>query len=115
VPGPDKGAGLSWCLDWRPWVSETLRRLARGDRPAEIAGCFHNTLARGSLLIARRAGLETVVLSGGCFQNRLLAERVSSMLSGDGFRVLTHCRVPPGDGGLAAGQLWAAALKLIST
>ncbi|HKM52014.1 MAG TPA: carbamoyltransferase HypF [Isosphaeraceae bacterium] len=114
-PGPRKEPGLSWCLDWRPWVSETLRRLARGDRPAEIAGCFHNSLANGSLIIARHAGVETVVLSGGCFQNRLLAERVSSLLSGDGFRVLTHRQVPPGDGGLAAGQLWAAALKLIST
>jgi hydrogenase maturation protein HypF len=115
VPGPATGEGSHWCLDWRPWVNETLHRLARGDRPAEIAGCFHNTLARGSLKMARRAGMETVVLSGGCFQNRLLAERVTSMLSGDGFRVLTHRRVPPGDGGLAAGQLWAAALKLIST
>jgi hydrogenase maturation protein HypF len=115
VPGPGKGERSSWCLDWRPWVGETLRRLARGDRPAEIAGCFHNTLARGTLQIARRAGVETVVLSGGCFQNRLLAEWVSSILSGDGFRVLFHRRVPPGDGGLAAGQLWVAALKLIST
>lgn len=115
VPRPSKEPSPFWYLDWRPWVSETRRRLARGDCPGGIAGCFHNSLARGSLIIGRRAGVETVVLSGGCFQNRLLAERVSSLLSGDGFRVLTHRRVPPGDGGLAAGQLWAAALQFTST
>jgi len=68
----------------------------------------------GSLDIARRAGLETIVLGGGCFQNRLLAERVTGLLARDGFRVLTHRRVPPGDGGLAVGQVWAAALRLAS-
>ena len=55
-----------------------------------------------------------VVLAGGCFQNRLLTERVTDLLARDGFRVLTHRRVPPGDGGLAVGQIWAATLRLAS-
>jgi hydrogenase maturation protein HypF len=101
-------------LDWRPWVAETRRRLAQGHSPSILAACFHNALAVGSLNIARRAGLETIVLGGGCFQNRLLAERVTDLLVRDGFRVLTHRRVPPGDGGLAVGQIWAATLRLAS-
>ena len=76
---------------------------------------FHNTLASGSLEIARRVGLNTVVLGGGCFQNRLLTERVTGRLQQSGFRVLTCQRVPPGDGGLAVGQIWAAALRLSSS
>jgi hydrogenase maturation protein HypF len=106
------GGALFHRLDWRPWVAETRRRLARGQSPSTLAACFHNALAVGSLQIARRAGLETIVLGGGCFQNRLLAERVTDLLVRDGFRVLTHRRVPPGDGGLAVGQIWAAALRL---
>ncbi len=108
------GGALLHRLDWRPWVAETRRRLAQGHSASTLAACFHNALALGSLQVARRAGLETIVLSGGCFQNRLLAERVTGLLVRAGFRVLTHRRVPPGDGGLAVGQIWAAALRLPS-
>ena len=101
-------------LDWRPWVAETRQRLAQGHSPSRLAACFQNALAVGSLHIARRAGLETIVLGGGCFQNRLLTERMTDLLARDGFRVLTHRRVPPGDGGLAVGQIWAATLRLVS-
>ena len=57
-----------------------------------------------------RVGRETVVLTGGCFLNRLLSERAQHLLARDGFRVLTHRLVPPGDGGLAVGQIWAVAI-----
>ncbi len=106
-------AGLPYRLDWRPWVSETRQRLAAGHTASSIAAYFHNSLAIGCLEIARRVGLETVALGGGCFQNRLLSERVAGMLQADGFRVLAPHRVPPGDGGLAVGQVWAAALQLM--
>jgi hydrogenase maturation protein HypF len=98
-------------LDWRPWAAETRESLRRGVSPATLAARFHNALARGSLEMARRVGCEAVVLTGGCFGNRLLAERTEGLLAAAGFRVLTHRRVPPGDGGLAVGQLWAAALR----
>jgi hydrogenase maturation protein HypF len=102
-------------IDWRPWLAETLRLRTAG-RPTEtLVAMFHNSLAAGSVELARRSGLHTVVLSGGCFQNRLLAERVALRLRYDGFRVLTCHRVPPGDGGLAVGQIWAAALILASS
>ena len=100
------------CLDWRPWVEETRLGLQRGDSPARLAARFHNALAVGSLKLAQEAGREQVVLSGGCFQNALLTQRVSDALGRHGFRVLTHVRLPAGDGGLAAGQAWAAALHL---
>ena len=66
-------------IDWRPWVLETCRLLAAGWPTATLAAMFHNSLASGSLEMARRAGLNTVVLGGGCFQNRLLAERVTQV------------------------------------
>jgi hydrogenase maturation protein HypF len=99
-------------LDWRGWVAKTQRALAAGNTPARLAARFHEGLAAGILEVARRAAIGTVVLSGGCFLNRRLSERTVALLADHGFRVLTHRRIPPGDGGLAIGQLWAAGLRL---
>jgi hydrogenase maturation protein HypF len=44
------------------------------------------------------------VLSGGVFQNSFLVERAIERLTEEGFRVYTHQRVPPNDGGIALGQ-----------
>ena len=101
-----------WRIDWRPWVEETRRALEQGTDPRVLAARFHNGLAQACLEIAWRVGLETVVLGGGCFQNARLSNRVEALLDATGFRVLTPRRVPAGDGGLAVGQLWAAALGL---
>ncbi|HBO42801.1 MAG TPA: hypothetical protein DD670_02455, partial [Planctomycetaceae bacterium] len=71
---------------------------------------FHNALADLTVQLARRAGCAQVVLSGGCFQNRLLTEQARRRLSEAGFNVYTHHRVPPGDGGIALGQAYLAGL-----
>jgi hydrogenase maturation protein HypF len=72
-----------------------------------ISGRFHNTLARATAALLRaaaaRVGRRPVVLTGGVFQNALLAERVLAELRGE-FEVHLHGQVPPGDGGLALGQ-----------
>jgi hydrogenase maturation protein HypF len=61
--------------------------------------------------VAQRIGLERVALSGGCFQNIYLLERAVSQLRRAGFRPYWHQRVPPNDGGIALGQLVAAARR----
>jgi hydrogenase maturation protein HypF len=53
-----------------------------------------------------------VALSGGCFQNRLLTELTVARLQGAGVKVYWHQRVPPNDGGIALGQVVAAARQL---
>ena len=60
-------------------------------------------------LLRDRSGLGTVALSGGVFQNLLLLGTVVDLLEGMGFRVLTHARVPPNDGGISLGQAVVAA------
>jgi hydrogenase maturation protein HypF len=74
----------------------------------EISAKFHNTLAEMIVRYAKRAEFERVVLSGGCFQNKLLTERVVGRLRAAGFRPYWHQRVPPNDGGICLGQIVAA-------
>ena len=68
---------------------------------------FHNTLAEMAVAVAARMKVEKVVLTGGCFQNRYLTERMVSRLRSEGFRPYWHQRVPPNDGGIALGQIVA--------
>ena len=86
-----------------------------GGRPrAEVAAAFHETVARATAdALAALAGDErTVVLSGGTFQNLRLLQATRRALEAHGFRVLTHRRVPPNDGGIAYGQAAVAAARL---
>ena len=67
-------------------------------------------LVQSIVTVARRIGEPTVVLSGGCFQNRLLLERAIERLREENFRPVWHQRIPPNDGGIALGQVAAAAM-----
>jgi hydrogenase maturation protein HypF len=95
--------------DWEPLVRAVLADRAAGVPVGRISARFHNGLAEWALAVARRVAVPRVVLSGGCFQNVLLSDRVRRRLSAAGFSVYTHRRVPPGDGGIALGQVWVAA------
>lgn len=81
--------------------------------PAVIAGRFHNGLVAAightCARLRDRTGVTTVALSGGVFQNMLLLDRTVKLLSDKGFRVLTHVRIPPNDGGISFGQAAVAA------
>ncbi len=85
-----------------------LEAVRRGTPVAAIAYGFHSALARGIVAVAQQVGLDRVVLSGGCFQNALLTTLSVTMLRDHGFRPYWHQRVPPNDGGISLGQLYAA-------
>jgi hydrogenase maturation protein HypF len=97
--------------DWEPLVRAVLSDRAAGETVGRISARFHNALAELAVAVAERWGGREVVLSGGCFQNALLTQRVEPRLSESGFKVYTHLEVPPGDGGIALGQLWIAARR----
>ena len=61
----------------------------------------------GIVAVAREVGEATVALTGGCFQNRYLTERLLRRLREEGFSPVIPRLVPPNDGGIALGQLAA--------
>jgi hydrogenase maturation protein HypF len=95
-------------VDWAPLVREIIAEVKGGVGPGAISARFHNTMAQVMVEVAGRMGQERVVLSGGCFQNRYLAEGAVRRLRTAGFRPYWHQRVPPNDGGIALGQVVAA-------
>ncbi|HYJ57341.1 MAG TPA: carbamoyltransferase HypF [Mycobacterium sp.] len=80
----------------------------RNGVPAGVIGArFHAAVVRLIVELAAEfaTGTNTVALSGGVFQNALLAGITLTTLRDNGFEVITHRRVPPNDGGIALGQL----------
>jgi hydrogenase maturation protein HypF len=109
-------AELPLLLDARETVRAVVRDLAAGAEPARVSARFHNALARATteacVHLAASRGLDTAVLSGGVFQNRLLLERTAERLAATGLRVLVPERLPPNDGGISYGQAAVAAARL---
>jgi hydrogenase maturation protein HypF len=101
-----------WIVDWAPALHALLDDLKVGVPVDRIAAGFHAGLAKSIAEFAGKVGVETVMLTGGCFQNRQLTERTAEALERAGHRPNGHENVPPGDGGLALGQAYWAALMI---
>ena len=101
----------SWVVDWGPMIRGMMFDLAGGVPRPEIVSKFHVTLGAFMVRMAAESGESQIMLSGGCFQNRYLTENAVARLREKGYRVYWHQRVPPNDGGLALGQVLAAALR----
>ena len=102
-------------FDAAPIIRKIVADLHAGIAAAEIAGRFHQAVARLVRDLAAGArddtGLNTVVLGGGVFQNALLIRSAGKLLTDAGFTVLLPTRFPANDGGLALGQLMIAASR----
>jgi hydrogenase maturation protein HypF len=79
-----------------------------------LAARFHNSIVKLSLerclQIRAEQHINTVVLSGGVWQNKVLLNNTIKILHNHRFDVLTHWQTPPNDGGIALGQAVIAAL-----
>jgi hydrogenase maturation protein HypF len=91
--------------DWGPLISAVMADKVAGVAVPLIAARFHNALVQWIVEVAADVKLKQVVLSGGVFQNRYLTERAAAVLESRGFKVYTHERVPPNDGGISLGQV----------
>lgn len=90
--------------------------LHQGIEKKQIARRFHNGFVNALLTTAHKLlqqhAMDTVVLSGGVFQNQIVLEGVINGLQQSGYQVLHHEAVPTNDGGLSLGQAAIAAARL---
>ncbi|MFZ5523268.1 MAG: carbamoyltransferase HypF [Pseudomonadota bacterium] len=98
--------------DWTP----LLHALRREEVPvAQRAMQFHLSLAHSIVAQAQRiyarAPFDAVGLTGGVFQNKLLAELAVQQLAAAGFEAYLPQQAPCNDGGLALGQLIEATYR----
>jgi hydrogenase maturation protein HypF len=111
----DRSAPLQ--VDVRPMIAAVASDVCAGVDAAVIAGRFHDTLARIVVDVCMRIreqndGVNKIVLSGGVFLNRILAEATERALTAQQFCTFQHLRVPANDGGISLGQLAVAAACL---
>lgn len=100
-------------IDAKPVFAALVEDLRRQVPASVISSRFHlgliQALAETTRRIAESTGIREVCLSGGSFQNAILAAGLERQLTDAGLRVYKHTQVPPGDGGLSLGQLLIAA------
>jgi hydrogenase maturation protein HypF len=102
--------------DPRPGIRALVGDLRTGTDVTVVAARFHRAIAAATVdclvAIAAERNLETAVLSGGVFQNRLLLETTAAGACAAGLRVVVCEKLPPNDGGIAFGQAAIAAARL---
>ena len=100
-------------FDPRAMLRGIVDDLRDGVPVTHVARTFHvavvDLIGTVAEMVRADRGLDTVALTGGVFQNRLLTELCVERLEVAGFTTLTHRLVPPNDGGLALGQAYIAA------
>ena len=97
-------------------IKELVERKLVGENSNQLALHFHKGLAGMIVSACEKAreetGINTVALSGGVYQNKLLLDYSVTMLEERGFHVLRHHLLPPNDGGISLGQAVAAMRSL---
>ena len=98
-------------------IKQILADKEAGRNLVEIATAFHETIVDSAVALTNMAVRNNpefnrnIVLSGGSFLNRYLAENIRDRFIKNNFRVYSHRDIPCGDGGLSFGQLIVAANK----
>ena len=92
---------------WQAVLGDLILKTPKGVMSAR----FHRGLAKGIAEMVKRIIVrdeeritDTIVLSGGVFQNKVLFEEVHKHLDAMDYRVLSHSATPANDGCISLGQ-----------
>ena len=98
-------------VDLAPMFLSLYREFPKKNEASEWASAFHHAMVNASMSMIESARLKTsglpVVLSGGVMMNRYFASRLVGELIKREIEVYTHSLVPPNDGGISLGQVYA--------
>ncbi len=96
-------------LSFSPMIKNIIRDINSGVSPGSISAGFHNTLAESIYQMAERTRkikkIDTVVLVGGVFLNRVLLSKTQTRLKEAGFKVYRPELYSPNDESLSLGQI----------
>ncbi len=103
-------------LDWSQLVLRALEIQRKPPGLRELtreAFCYqvHHAFVGAVVQLAVSSDYKTILASGGAFQNAILVRLLRQKCCDAGLEVLMHRGVPPGDGGLALGQLAAELMR----
>jgi hydrogenase maturation protein HypF len=103
-------------LDPIPLLAALGELRQRGVDAGLLAARFHESVVRAAaavaITVADGAGIDTVALGGGSFQNARLLSGVRERLEARGLRVLVPRQLGPNDGAISYGQAAVAASLL---
>ena len=106
----DEGGMLT--IDLSASIRSVVKLRDQGEPIDMLALRFHVTvcdiITDTCIRLRAEYGLNTVALSGGVFQNRLLLRQTLRSLARAGFETLVNHAVPPNDGGISLGQAYIA-------
>jgi hydrogenase maturation protein HypF len=104
-----------YVVDTAPIISSIVEDLKNKTPVKTISRRFHETIARITIELAETIGFEedinTIVLTGGVFQNRILSSRVKRLAEERGLKPFFNNIVPTNDGGISLGQAVASGLR----
>ncbi|HSM25220.1 MAG TPA: Sua5/YciO/YrdC/YwlC family protein, partial [Anaerolineaceae bacterium] len=100
-------------IDPKPLFENLINDIYNQESIFTLSSRFHNSILHLSVSICKQIReedhLNTVALSGGVWQNKVLLEKTITKLNEEHFDVLYHHSVPTNDGGLSLGQAMIAA------
>jgi hydrogenase maturation protein HypF len=106
----------TWVLDPVPLLAALAEQRASGVPVETLAAAFHESVSRAAATVVERvceaAGLCTVALGGGVFQNARLLSATRALLRQRALTVLTPRLLGPNDGAISYGQAAVAAALL---
>jgi hydrogenase maturation protein HypF len=83
----------------------------------KMAARFHNSIVQFSTnictIIRKESGINSVALTGGVWQNKVLLDNTIKKLKKERFDVMIHHNVPTNDGGISLGQALIASKFII--
>ena len=112
-------AQKAWVIKSAPLISGIVADIQNKVSREKIARKFHNSIASMARqvcgILRKKTSVNTVCLSGGVFQNKLLLEETIALLRRDRFLVYYNQLLPANDGAISLGQAAIANSKTQAT
>ena len=95
-------------IDFSSTIREIVDDIYDGEDVSVISAKFHNTLGEAIVDMCMRAysaiGVDKVVISGGCFQNKFLLDYLKKRFKETKLKLYTHSKFSTTDIGISVGQ-----------